>query len=59
MDEGCVFVLGDNRGDSTDSRSPRIGLIDRREIMGKVIFLFMPGKGPGGEREFDRIGVVS
>ena len=59
VDEGCVFVLGDNRGDSTDSRSPMIGLIDRREIMGKVIFLFMPGKSPSGEREFDRIGVVS
>lgn len=57
--EGCVFVLGDNRGDSTDSRSPRIGLIDEREIMGKVIFLFLPGHDARGERDFSRIGAVS
>lgn len=59
VDEGCVFVLGDNRGDSTDSRSPRIGLIDEREIMGKVIFLFLPGHDARGERDFSRIGAVS
>lgn len=57
--EGCVFVLGDNRGDSTDSRSPKIGLIDRREIMGKVIFLFFPGEDYSGNRDFGRIGAVS
>ena len=59
VDEGCVFVLGDNRGDSTDSRSPKIGLIDEREIMGKVIFLFLPGKDRSGQTDFGRIGVVS
>lgn len=57
--EDCVFVLGDNRGDSTDSRSPKIGQIDRREIMGKVIFLFLPGESYSGDRDFSRIGAVS
>ena len=57
--EGCVFVLGDNRGDSKDSRSPEIGLVDEREIMGKVIFLFYPGKDSSGNRDFERIGAVS
>ncbi len=59
VSEGCVFVMGDNRGDSLDSRSPQIGLIDEREILGKAIFLLIPGTD-GGEYGFDitRIGVV-
>ncbi len=57
--EGCIFVLGDNRNISKDSRSLEIGQIDRREILGKAIFLFFPGKnGSSSEREFDRIGVL-
>ena len=58
--EGCVFVMGDNRNDSKDSRDPDIGLIDRREILGKVLFLFFPGDNYNRvERDFGRIGVVS
>lgn len=57
VDEGCVFVLGDNRGRSEDSRSPAIGQIDKREILGKAFFLFLPGMGEEGiERDFGRIG---
>ena len=36
--EGCVFVLGDNRNDSLDSRSTIIGFIDERYILGKAEF---------------------
>lgn len=35
--EGCVFVLGDNRNDSVDSRSYLIGFVDEDCIVGKVI----------------------
>ena len=55
----CVFVLGDNRNESKDSRSIEIGLVDKREILGKAIFIMIPGDD-GGEldRDFSRIGVI-
>ena len=57
--EGCYFVLGDNRAVSRDSRSVEIGQIDHREILGKVIFLFLPGTHHDTYvRDFDRIGAV-
>lgn len=52
--EGQVFVLGDNRNNSKDSRNPQIGLIDRREILGKAIFLITPGDEGG----WSRFGVI-
>ena len=59
--EGCIFVMGDNRKESLDSRSPQIGFIDEREILGKAIFLVWPGNGSDKHPvsfDFGRIGVV-
>ncbi len=58
VEAGCVFVMGDNRMDSTDSRNPAVGQIDTREILGKVIFLLFPGADESHDRAFNRIGVV-
>lgn len=45
--EGCVFVMGDNRLHSTDSRYSKIGFVDERYIMGKVYFTVFPVKNFG------------
>lgn len=40
--EGKVFVMGDNRNHSSDSRSSGVGFIDTRYILGKAQFRIMP-----------------
>ena len=35
--EGQIFVMGDNRNHSADSRSDKYGMIDRKQIVGKVV----------------------
>ena len=57
--EGCVFVLGDNRNDSDDSRDPDLGPVDTREILGQAVLLLFPGvTADSGERDFDRLGLL-
>lgn len=40
--EGCVFVMGDNRNASIDSRKTEIGMLDQRLILGKVYMVIYP-----------------
>ena len=40
--EGKLFVMGDNRNNSADSRDPRVGFIDERSVLGKVILRVSP-----------------
>ena len=40
--EGCVFVMGDNRNHSTDSRRDTIGFVDERTVLGKVLIRLNP-----------------
>ena len=40
--EGCVFVMGDNRNMSTDSRKTEIGMVDTRLILGKAYMVIYP-----------------
>ena len=40
--EGCVFVMGDNRNRSTDSRDSRVGCVDERLLIGKALLRITP-----------------
>ena len=55
---GCIFVMGDNRNASMDSRSSRVGFVDVRNVLGKVHVIAMPGKDAYGNRDWGRIGSV-
>ena len=49
VEEGKIFVMGDNRNHSSDSRDDRIGQVDTRFVLGKVLVRILP---------FDTFGVI-
>ena len=40
--EGCIFVMGDNRNQSADSRMPAIGIVDVRCVIGRGVTVIFP-----------------
>lgn len=58
--EDEVFVLGDNRNHSTDSRSSMLGPVKKGYIQGKALLVVQPGKTPDTEkRDWGRLGPIS
>jgi len=56
--EGYVFAMGDNRNRSKDSRDNAVGFVDTRYILGKVLFILIPGGDDSTPRDWSRIGIV-
>lgn len=57
--EGCVFLMGDNRNASKDSRYAELGPVDTRHIIGRAVLLVLPGKTADlDKREWSRVGLL-
>lgn len=57
--EGSIFVMGDNRNHSNDSRDARLGTVDTGYVIGRAVFLLYPGPDQaGGKRDLSRIGAI-
>ena len=56
--EGYIFVLGDNRNASLDSRNNRVGLVPESCIIGKAYLIIFPGKEEHESRDWSRLGSV-
>lgn len=57
--EDEVFVMGDNRNHSTDSRDPRLGPVNVGYIQGRAVALVFPGTTPGlNSRQWSRLGLI-
>ncbi len=42
--DGCIFVMGDNRPHSDDSRDPNLGMVDTRCVIGRVYAVLPSGQ---------------
>lgn len=57
--EDEVFVMGDNRNHSTDSRSSMLGPVKTDYVQGKAVFLLIPGKtAETNKMDFSRMGFI-
>ncbi len=57
--KGGLFVMGDNRNHSSDSRDSRLGVVDARYVIGRAVFLAFPGPDEvTDKRDFGRIGLI-
>lgn len=58
--KGSIFVMGDNRNDSSDSRNPELGTVNTHYIIGKAVFLAFPGPNMDtNKRVFSRVGILT
>lgn len=63
--DGSVFVMGDNRNHSADSRYAPLGCVEQSRILGRVLLIAVPGRQTNeegdivGGRSIGRIGAVS
>ena len=40
--EGSIFVMGDNRNHSSDSRDVTLGTVDERYVLGRALLILLP-----------------
>lgn len=58
--EGCYFLMGDNRNNSSDSRYEKIGFVDERYIVGRAKWIMFPGEDMDNDnkRDWSRVGEI-
>lgn len=63
--DDCLFVMGDNRNHSEDSRYSDVGCVSKSSVLGRVLIVLFPGRQTNelgqitGGRDWSRFGAVS